>query len=127
MCPSFPGRPGDENQVCDRLGPCHDARRGVARARDRQGTRLSPALEQLRETVLDRLHTSADQLGLTAEQRDKIRDIRTSFAAKYRARRDALRELRQEELKDLGAILSPEQRDQVKGAVEEREESRQDR
>jgi Spy/CpxP family protein refolding chaperone len=76
---------------------------------------------------LDRLHTSADQLGLTAEQRDKIRDIRTSFAAKYQAQRGARRELRQEELKDLGAILTPEQRDQVKGAVEEREESRQDR
>jgi hypothetical protein len=30
-------------------------------------------------------------------------------------------------LKDLGAILTPDQRDQVKGAVEEREESRQDR
>jgi hypothetical protein len=38
---------------------------------------------------LDRLHASADRLGPTAEQSDKIRDIRTSFAAKYRARRDA--------------------------------------
>ena len=96
---------------------------GVARAQDQEGARLSPALEQLRETVSDRLHASADRLGPTAEQRGKIRDFRTSFAAKYRAHR----ELRQEESKDLGAILTPEQRDQVKGAVEEREESRQDR
>ena len=36
---------------------------GVARAQDQEGTRFSPALEHLRETVLDRLHTSADQLG----------------------------------------------------------------
>jgi Spy/CpxP family protein refolding chaperone len=93
---------------------------GVARAQDQEGTRLSPALEQLRETVSDRLHAAADQLGLTAEQRDKIREIHTGFATKYQAQRAARRELRQEEFKELGAILTPEQRDQVKDAVEER-------
>ena len=90
---------------------------GVARAQERaqeqEGTRLSPALEQLRETVSDRLHTAADQLGLTAEQRDKIREIHTGFAAKYQAQRAARRELRQDEFEELGAILTPEQRDQV--------------
>ena len=61
---------------------------GVARAQEqREGTRLSPALEQLRETVMDRLHTSADELGLTAEQRDKIREIHAGFAAKYQTQR----------------------------------------
>jgi Spy/CpxP family protein refolding chaperone len=100
---------------------------GVARAQDQEGTRLSPALEQLRETVLDRMHTAADELGLTAEQRDKIREIRSGFAARYKAQRAARRELRQEELKDLGAILTPEQRDQVKSFAEEPEESGQDR
>ena len=39
---------------------------GIARAQDREETRLSPALEQLRETVADRLESSADELGLTA-------------------------------------------------------------
>jgi hypothetical protein len=72
--------------------------------------------------MLDWLHTSADRLGLTAEQRDKLRDSRTTFAAKYQAGPNARRELRQEELKDLGAILNPEHRDQGKGAVEERED-----
>jgi Spy/CpxP family protein refolding chaperone len=93
---------------------------GVARAQDQEGTRLSPALEQLRETVLDRLHTAADDLGLTAEQRDKIREIHTGFAPKYQAQRAERRELRQDEFKELGAILTPQQRDQVKEAVAER-------
>jgi Spy/CpxP family protein refolding chaperone len=93
---------------------------GVARAQDPDGTRLSPALEQLRETVLDRLHTAADHLGLTAVQRAKIREIHSGFAAKYQAHRASRHELRQEEFKELGAILTPEQRDQVKGAVTER-------
>ena len=36
---------------------------GIARAQDQEGTRLSLALEQLRETVLDRLNAAADKLG----------------------------------------------------------------
>ena len=83
-------------------------------------TRLSPALEQLRETVADRLESAADGLGLTAEQREKIRQIHAGYAEKYRAQRDARRALRREEFKALGAALTPEQRDQVKDAVEER-------
>jgi Spy/CpxP family protein refolding chaperone len=93
---------------------------GVARAQEQEGTRLSPALEQLRETVSDRLHTAADDLGLTAEQRDRIRRIHAGFAAKYQAQRAARRELRQDEFQELGAILTTEQRDQVKDAVAER-------
>jgi Spy/CpxP family protein refolding chaperone len=92
---------------------------GVARAQEQEGTRLSPALEQLRETVSDRLHTAADDLGLTADQRAKIREIHAGFAAKYQAQRAARRELRQDEFEELGAILTPEQRDQVKEAVAE--------
>jgi Spy/CpxP family protein refolding chaperone len=98
---------------------------GMARAQeqsrdqDQEGPRLSPALEQLRETVSDRLHTAADTLGLSAEQRDKIRDIHARFAEKYQAQRDARQELRQQEFKSLGAILTPEQRDKVKSFVEE--------
>jgi Spy/CpxP family protein refolding chaperone len=93
------------------------------RGQDQEGPRLSPALEQLRETVSDRLHAAADKLGLTAEQRDKIREIHTGFAPKYQAQREARRELRRDEFKELGAILTPEQREQVKDAVEERIET----
>ena len=93
---------------------------GIARAQDQGETRLSPALEQLRETVADRLQSAADELGLTAEQREKIRQIHAGYAEKYRAQRDARRALRREELEALGAVLTPAQRDQVKDAVEER-------
>jgi Spy/CpxP family protein refolding chaperone len=102
---------------------------GIARAQDQdqdqdQGeTRLSPALEQLRETVADRLESAADRLGLTAEQREKIRQVHAGYAEKYRAQRDARRALRREEFQALGAALTPAQRDQIKDAVEEREES----
>ena len=47
----------------------------------------------VRETVPDRLHAVADKLGLTAEQRDKIREIHAGFASKYQAQRAARREL----------------------------------
>ena len=93
---------------------------GIARAQDQGETRLSPALEQLRETVADRLQSAADELGLTAEQREKIRQIHAGYAEKYRAQRDARRALRREEFEALGAVLTPAQRDQVKDAVEER-------
>jgi Spy/CpxP family protein refolding chaperone len=86
-----------------------------------------PTLPQLRETLADRLNAASDELGLTAEQRDKIRAIRADFAAKYQAQRTARRELRKEELRELGSILTPEQRDQVKSFAEEREESGHDR
>ena len=82
-----------------------------------------PTVERLRETVADRLQSAADELGLTAEQREKIRQIHAGYAEKYRAQRDARRALRREDLKALGAVLTPAQRDQVKDAVEEREES----
>jgi Spy/CpxP family protein refolding chaperone len=96
---------------------------GIARAQEQGGTRLSPALEQLRETVADRLVSAADELSLTADQREKIRQIHAGFAEKYRAQRDARRTLRREEFQALGAALTPEQRDQIKDAVEEREGS----
>ncbi len=42
-----------------------------------------PELEQLRETVSERLEAVADKLGLTDEQKTKIRDAHTAFAEKY--------------------------------------------
>jgi Spy/CpxP family protein refolding chaperone len=86
-----------------------------------------PSLAQLRETFADRLNAAAGELNLTAQQRAKLREIRTSFAAKYQAQRAARRDLRQEEWNGLRPILTPEQREQAKAFVEEREESLQDR
>jgi Spy/CpxP family protein refolding chaperone len=81
------------------------------------------AVAQLRETVAERLHGVADRLGLTDEQRGKIREIHASFAEKYEAQRTARRELRREELKAMGDVLTPEQREKVKSYVEDRVEA----
>ena len=72
---------------------------------------FSPALEQLRETVSERLQTVADQLGLTPEQRTKIREAHTAFADKFQALRTQRRELLQSELEAIGDVLTPEQRE----------------
>ena len=48
---------------------------------------FSPALEQLRETVSERLQTVADRLELTSEQRTKIREAHAAFADKFQALR----------------------------------------
>jgi Spy/CpxP family protein refolding chaperone len=94
-----------------------------ARAQVQEEKRLSPALDQLRETLADRLQAVADKLGLTAEQRDKIREAHTAFTDKYQTLRTQRRELLQTELQALGAILSPEQRDMAKQFIEDRIEA----
>ncbi len=67
----------------------------------------------------ERLQTVADQLGLTPEQRTKIREAHTAFADKFEALRKERRELLQSELAAAGDVLTPEQRDAVKGFVED--------
>jgi len=84
---------------------------------------FSPALEQLRETVSERLQTVADKLGLTSEQRTKIREAHAAFADKFQALRTQRRELLQSELEAIRDVLTPEQRDQVKGFVEDLREA----
>ena len=84
---------------------------------------FSPAIEQLRETVSERLQTVADQLGLTPEQRTKIREAHTAYADKFQALRTQRRELLQSELDAIRDVLTPEQRDLVKGFVEDRREA----
>jgi Spy/CpxP family protein refolding chaperone len=81
------------------------------------------SIAQLRETIAERCHAAADTLGLTAEQRDKIRESTTSFAEKYQAQRAKRRELRQAELEELGKVLTPEQREKVRSFVEDRVEA----
>jgi Spy/CpxP family protein refolding chaperone len=78
---------------------------------------------QLRETIADRLRAVADRLGLTDEQRRRIREAHTAFADKYEAQRTQRRNLRREELKAMGAVLSPEQLEKVKSYIEDRIES----
>jgi Spy/CpxP family protein refolding chaperone len=84
---------------------------------------FSPALEQLRATVSERLQTVADQLGLTAEQRTKIRQAHAAFADRLQALRTERRELLQSELEAIREVLTPEQRNQVKEFVEDRREA----
>jgi Spy/CpxP family protein refolding chaperone len=87
--------------------------------RAQEEPRFSPDLEQLRESVSDRLAAVADKLGLTDEQKTKVREAHTGLAAKFEACRAQRRELLQEELKALGEVLTPEQREIAKGYVED--------
>src|SRR5262249_56449785 len=84
------------------------------------------AVAQLRESVSERLRGLADRNGLSDEQRGKIREIHASFADKYEAQRTARRDLRREELKAMGDVLTPEQREKVKSYVEDRVEALKD-
>jgi Spy/CpxP family protein refolding chaperone len=72
------------------------------------------AVAMLKETIAERLEAAADKLGLTQEQRDKIKATYSGFAATYAAQRDQREALRKEELKAMGEILTPEQREKVK-------------
>jgi Spy/CpxP family protein refolding chaperone len=71
-------------------------------------------ITQLRETIAERLEGAADRLGLTAEQKEKIKETHTGYVPKYREQRDKRRELRQKELDALSAVLTADQRDKVK-------------
>ena len=81
------------------------------------------AIAQLRETIADRLRAVADRLGLTEEQRSKIREAHAAFMDKYEAQRTQRRDLRRQELKALGAVLTPEQLEKVQSYIEDRVES----
>jgi Spy/CpxP family protein refolding chaperone len=74
-------------------------------------------ITQLRETIADRLEGVADRLGLTSEQKEKIRDTHASFVPRYRAQRDKRRELRQKEVDALSAELTADQREKIKDIV----------
>jgi Spy/CpxP family protein refolding chaperone len=74
-------------------------------------------ITQLRESVAERLDGVADKLGLSAEQKEKIKEAHAGFVPTYRAQRDKRRELRQKELDALSALLTPEQREKVKDFV----------
>ena len=74
----------------------------------------------LKETIAERLEGTAEKLGLTQEQRDKIKAIYSGLAAKYTAQRDQREALRMGELKVMGDILTPQQRKRVKNVFADR-------
>jgi Spy/CpxP family protein refolding chaperone len=83
------------------------------------GPDVAEASKALRETIQERLEAIAEKLGLTDDQRTKIRDAHAAFAEKFKAQREQRMALRQEEMKALGAILTPEQREKVKNFVQD--------
>ena len=91
--------------------------------RAQEERRFSPDLEQLRETVSDRLQAVADKLGLTDEQTRKIREAHAAYADKYQALRAQRLDLLQSELQALGQVLTPEQREIAKGFVADLKEA----
>ena len=68
----------------------------------------------LKETIAGRLEATAEKLGLTRAQRDKIKATYSDFAASYTAQRAQREAPRKEELKAMGEILTPEQREKAK-------------
>jgi Spy/CpxP family protein refolding chaperone len=86
------------------------------------GRETIEAAKALKETIAERLEAAGNTLGLTADQRAEIRTANNAFADKFGAQRNQRKALRQEELKALGEILTPEQRDKVKDFVEDHSE-----
>jgi len=86
------------------------------------GPDAAQAAKALQETVKERLEAVADKLELTDEQRAKIGEAHAAFADKFEAQREQRKALRQEELKALDDILTPEQREKVKNFVDDNAE-----
>ncbi len=78
------------------------------------------AMAMLKETIAERLQVVADKLGLTAEQRDKIKASQAQFLEKFAAQREKREALRKEELAAMGKILTDEQREQAKKFIADR-------
>jgi len=98
---------------------------GAGRGARAQGERdFKPELEQLVQTVAEKVDAIGDKLGLSADQRSKIRDIHANFAEKYKAMRNERRDLLRSEWTALGSLLTPEQREKVKEFAEDRMEAR---
>jgi Spy/CpxP family protein refolding chaperone len=72
------------------------------------------AMAMLKETIAERLEATADRLGLSEDQRAKIKAACATFAANYTSQREQRQALRKEEFKAMGEILTPEQREKAK-------------
>jgi Spy/CpxP family protein refolding chaperone len=92
-----------------------------ARAQETR-TSFRPELEQLAESVSERLSALADELGLTDEQKKQIREADQSSAAKLKAALQERRELLRKELEAVGSILTPEQKKMAQELIEDKQE-----
>jgi Spy/CpxP family protein refolding chaperone len=72
------------------------------------------------KSVADRLDAVTDKMGLSADQRKQIAETHSRFAGKYQALRSERRDLMQQELKAVAAVLTPEQREKVKDFCEDK-------
>ena len=106
----------------DSLGRCVGMPLVLTAALAAQEKSLRPEVQQLVQSVGEKLQAAADKLGLTAEQRTKIREIDAGQAEQRTALRAERRNLLQEELKSLAAILTPEQREKIKEYAEDKME-----
>jgi Spy/CpxP family protein refolding chaperone len=93
---------------------------GVVRAQEAR--QIRPEVEKLKQSVSEKLQAAADKLGLTTEQRDKIREVHRSFEARRQALRDERRALHESDLQAINAILTPQQREKVQALKEDRVE-----
>src|SRR5262245_60316451 len=78
----------------------------AAAARADEEKAIRPKLEQMVQTLAEKLEAAADKLELTADQRSKIREIHATYAEQFKGLRTERRSLLGEELKALGAILA---------------------
>jgi Spy/CpxP family protein refolding chaperone len=97
----------------------------TAAARAQEAGQIRPEVDLLKQSVSEKLQAAAEQLGLTSEQRDKIKEIHRTFEAQRQALRDQRRDLHQSDLKAIGEILTPEQREKVHGLTEDRVEAQE--
>src|SRR5271157_4040662 len=72
------------------------------------------------QSIAERLRAVADHLGLSTEQRTKIRETHRGFVEKYNSLNDERQALLQDEHKALCATLTPEQREKVQSFFEDR-------
>jgi Spy/CpxP family protein refolding chaperone len=95
----------------------------VAQAQEARQTR--PEIDLLKQSVSEKLQAVADQLGLTPEQRDKIKELHRSFEAKRQALRDQRRELCEGDFKAISEVLTADQREKVKAFMEDKVEAQE--
>ena len=95
-------------------------------ARSQETRQIRPEVDLLKQSICEKLEAAADKLGLTPEQRDKIKEAHSAFEAKRKALREQHHELFQSDLKAIDEILTPEQRNQVKAVMEDRPEAQEE-
>src|SRR5262245_22748199 len=96
----------------------------VAVARAQDARQIRPEVDLLKQSVSEKLQAAAEMLGLTQEQRDKIKEVHRSFEARRQAMREQRRALLQSDLRAISESLTPEQREKAQAFLEDQVESR---